>query len=99
MKSEKLGTPTSEAEVTNISPFGLWMLIRGEEKFLPFESFPWFRNATVEAIYAVELPSENHLYWPELDIDLAVESVDHPERFPLLNNIAQRGAAVDRPKR
>ncbi|HET7313251.1 DUF2442 domain-containing protein [Salinisphaera sp.] len=95
MKSAKLGIPTSEAEVTNITPFGLWMLIRGEEKFLSFESFPWFRSATVENVYAVELPSENHLYWPRLDIDLAVESIDHPERFPLLSKIAHQDAAVD----
>lgn len=96
MKSAKPGTPTSEAEVTNITPFGLWMLVRGEEKFLPFKSFPWFREATVEGVYAVELPSENHLYWPQLDIDLAVESIDHPERFPLLSRVARQGAAVDR---
>lgn len=99
MKSAKLGTPISGAEVTNITPFGLWMLIREEEKFLSFEKFPWFRNATIDNVYVVELPSDNHLYWPRLDIDLAVDSIDHPERFPLLSKIAQQGAAVGRCKR
>ena len=28
--------------------------------------------------------TERHLYWPELDIDLAVESIEQPERFPLV---------------
>lgn len=75
---------TSGAEVTNISPLGLWMLVQGEEKFLPFEHFPWFRKAAVNDIYVVELPSDNHLYWPRLDIDLAVDSIDHPEKYPLI---------------
>jgi len=22
-----------------------------------------------------------HFYWPELDVDLAIESIEHPERF------------------
>jgi len=33
----------------------------------------------------VELPHPHHLYWPDLDVDLAVESIEHPERFPLLS--------------
>ena len=35
----------------------------------------------------VELPSEQHLYWPELDLDLEVESVFHPERYPLASRV------------
>lgn len=85
MRSEQLGIPTSGAEVTNISPFGLWMLVQGKEKFLSFEHFPWFRKAAVNDIYVVELPSNNHLYWPRLDIDLAVDSIDHPEKYPLIS--------------
>lgn len=95
MKSAELGTPTSGPEVTNITPFGIWMLVRGEEKFLSFENFPWFRSAIVEQVYFVEFPSENHLYWPELDIDLTVESIDHPERFPLVSKVVQQGATGD----
>ena len=33
----------------------------------------------------VELPHPHHLYWPDLDVDLAVESIEHPERFPLVS--------------
>ena len=84
MKSETHGIDTSEVEVTQISKDGIWLLIGEKESFLPFENFPWFRNASVGAIHNVELLNENHLYWPDLDIDLAVESIDHPERFPLI---------------
>ena len=79
------GIDTSAVEVTNISRHGLWLLLRDEELFLPFEDFPWFREAPVGHILNVEAPSPDHLYWPALDIDLAVESIRHPEKFPLVS--------------
>lgn len=75
-------------EVTNISQHGFWLLLRDEELFLPFSEFPWFRDVTVGKIVRVELPSKDHLYWPELDVDLSVESIRHPERFPLVSQAA-----------
>ncbi len=85
MTSAALGTSISPVEVTNISQHGFWLLLADEELFLPFAEFPWFRDAAVAKILHVELPSRDHLYWPELDVDLAVESIRHPERFPLVS--------------
>ena len=85
MKSAALGLNTSPAEVINISRHGFWLLLEKEELFLPFSDFPWFRDASVGKILNVELPSSNHLYWPELDVDLAVESIRHPDKFPLVS--------------
>ena len=85
MKSAQLGKLTSPVEVTNVSKHGFWLLIEGSEKFLAFEKFPWFQDATISQVLNVELPSPHHLYWPDLDIDLAVESIDHPEQFPLVS--------------
>ena len=76
------GTSTSEAEVTNISMHGFWILLDDRELFLPFETFPWFKLASVEAISRVERPQPHHLYWPDLDVDLSVDSIEHPERYP-----------------
>ena len=84
-----LGTDTSLVEVTNISRHGFWVLLGDEELFLSFAEFPWFRDVAVGKILHVERPSPNHLYWPELDVDLEVESIRHPERFPL---VSQAGA-------
>ena len=81
------GISTSPVEVTNISQHGFWVLLEDEELFLPFSEFPWFRDVAVGKILHVELPSSNHLYWPELDVDLAVESIRHPERFPLVSQV------------
>ncbi len=87
MKSAALGLSTFPVEVTNISQHGFWLLLKDEELFLPFSDFPWFQDAAVRKILNVELLSPNHLYWPELDVDLAVESIRHPERFPLVSKI------------
>lgn len=87
MKSAPGGKPTSEVEVTNISQHGFWLLIGNREWFLPFETYPWFKGAPVGQILHVELPGPGHLYWPDLDVDLAVESIEHPERFPLVARV------------
>jgi len=79
------GTIISAPEVTNISRHSFWLLLGDEELLLPFEQFPWFRSATVEQITHVERPSPDHLYWPNLDVDLAVASIRDPEAFPLVS--------------
>ena len=84
MKSAALGRNTfPPVEVTNVSPHGFWLFVGERELFVAFKEFPWFRDASVREIANVQLPSAHHLYWPDLDIDLAVESIEHPERFPL----------------
>lgn len=64
MRSAKRGSSTFSAEVTNISCNGIWMLIDAREMFLAFEHFPWFQESSIKKILHVEMPSENHLYWP-----------------------------------
>jgi hypothetical protein len=85
MKSAALGKRTSGLEVTNISSHGFWLLLADEELFVPFKDFPWFKDASVSEILNVEWPQPQHLYWPDLDVDVAVESIRHPEKFPLIS--------------
>lgn len=85
MKSAKLGKRISQVEVTNVSKHGFWLLIGDRERFVPFQQFPWFRDASIGYLLNVRLPSSHHLYWSDLDVDIALESLDHPERFPLVS--------------
>jgi hypothetical protein len=32
----------------------------------------------------VQLLHKNHLYWPDLDVDLDIDSLEHPEDYPLV---------------
>lgn len=89
MKSATPGKNISEAEVTNISRHGFWLFIADEELFLSFKEFPWFKDASVAALVNVQWPHPHHLYWPELDVDLAVESIRHPKKFPLVSKASR----------
>ncbi len=96
MRSESLGISTSEVEVTNISRHGLWLLVGDEELFLPFDEFPWFKDASVQAILNVQHQGPDHLYWPALDVDLALDSIRHPEKYPLISKAkVQHSAKAD----
>jgi len=78
---------TSAPEVTNVSRHGFWLLLGDEELLVRFEDFPWFRQATIAALNEVERPSADHLYWPQLDVDLSVRSIRTPAAFPLVSMV------------
>ena len=84
MKSATVGNDISKAEVLNVSPHGFWLFVAGREYFLGFDAFPWFRKATLSQLFAVELHRGEHLYWPELDVDLDLDRIAHPEKYPLI---------------
>ena len=73
---------TFVVEVTNISSHGIWLLTREKELFISCEESPWFKDEPVGKIFNVEEPTPGHFYWPDLDVDLGIESIEHPERFP-----------------
>ncbi|MCI0333882.1 MAG: DUF2442 domain-containing protein [Planctomycetes bacterium] len=97
-KSAKRGKPTSAIEVTNVSTHGFWLMIDQTEYFLPFTEFPWFRDATIGQLTNVQLPSPHHLYWPDLDVDLAVESLTNPDRYPLISPALRKQTPRESPK-
>ncbi|MBX9894140.1 MAG: DUF2442 domain-containing protein [Nitrosomonas sp.] len=84
------GMPTPEIEVSGISSKGFWMLLGDEELFVPFSDFPWFKQATIEAITIVEMTSPDHLYWPLLDIDLSIAAIRGSSAFPLVFRLISR---------
>ena len=83
MSSRPLGTTSSDVEVTNISSHGVWLLAGTKELFMSYEDFPWFRDESIGKILHVEEPSPGHFYWPELDVDVGIDTIEHPDRFPL----------------
>ncbi len=83
MSSKPHGDLISQVEVTNVSSHGLWLLAHGRELFLSYDDFPWFKEASIGSVVNVEEPSPGHFHWPELDVDLGMETIEHPERFPL----------------
>ena len=94
MRSAKRGASISVAEVANISVRGVWVFLGDREIFIPFDLFPWLKGAPVGAIVNVKRPQPHHLYWPDLDVDIDLDSVERPESYPL----SSRAALVVREK-
>lgn len=82
MKSSAHGKNTLEAEVTHISVHGIWVNVFDHEYFLSFKEYPWFQEASVAKIHNLEFINGHHLHWPDLDVDLEIESLNTPEKFP-----------------
>ena len=99
MSSLAHGANTSAVEVTNISAHGLWLLAHNKELFISYEDFPWFKDQTVKSIVNVEEQSPGHFYWPDLDVDLTEQIIEHPERFPLKSKITYQANPADAKKR
>tara|TARA_Y100000294_G_C8297178_1_gene233228 strand:- start:8 stop:268 length:261 start_codon:yes stop_codon:yes gene_type:complete len=84
MRSQKLGKSISKVEVLNISTHGVWIYVNKKEYFLSYKEYPWFRHAKVAEIHNVKLLHGIHLHWPDLDVDIELESFEHPEKYPLI---------------
>ncbi|GAK49580.1 putative integron gene cassette protein [Candidatus Moduliflexus flocculans] len=91
MTSFNIGTTTlATTEILNVSQYGVWIAIKGHEYFLSYQDFPWFKDGTIAQILHVELLHDEHLYWPDLDIDLTIDSLRRPEHYPLLYHESSR---------
>jgi hypothetical protein len=82
MKSLKNGKNTL-VSVENITPFGIWIFVNGKEYFLNFSEYPYFKDQTITSIQNVKLLHGFHLYWPDLDVDLEIDNLENPEKYPL----------------
>ena len=79
-----LGTNISqlEAQITNIELDGFWLLTSDGEYFVAFADYPDFCNATIAQIHNLQSATDG-FHWPDLDIDIELDALKHPERFPL----------------
>ena len=84
MKLKEPGKSISEIEVSNISVHGFWLYVNGKEYFLPHDEYPWFKDAKISEIFDVQLLHQSHLYWPQLDVDLELSSLENPDQYPLI---------------
>ncbi len=62
-------------------PDGMAIVVNGKEYFLRFTDFPWFEYCSVAELRDITSDKWG-VYWNQLDIDLSIESIENPERFP-----------------
>jgi hypothetical protein len=65
-------------------PDGLFISVGKRDYHLPFSSAPWFKNARVPDIFNVEMLGDDAIRWDALDVDLEIECLEYPERYPLI---------------
>jgi hypothetical protein len=74
---------TGKIEITNIERDGFWILIPENEYFVSFDRYQAFKQAKIEQIFNFRY-DEEEIQWPELDVDMEIEALKHPENYPLI---------------
>ena len=80
--------------VENITLFGIWIFVKEKEYFLSYKDYPYFRDQTLSSIQNVQLLHGYHLYWPELDVDLEIDNLENPQKYPLKSGIVKHHPTI-----
>ncbi len=72
------------AGVLMINDKGVMLSVQGNDYFLSYNRVPWMKDATINEVLDVRMSGRNAIEWPKLDVDLEIDSLRHPERYPLL---------------
>lgn len=75
---------TTSVSVLMINSQGMMLSVLGQDYFVSYNRVPWLRDARVSSALNVRMCGQNAIEWPELDVDLEIESLKHPERYPLV---------------
>ena len=71
LKNSSVNTLVS---VLMINAQGIMISVQGHDYFLSYNRIPWMQDAPIRSVLNV----------PDLDVDLEIDSLRHPERYPLL---------------
>lgn len=81
----KQNTKCTLVSVRSVMPDGIFISVLGNDYYLSYDRLPWFGNAKVSDIFNVEMCCGNEgIRWEALDVDLEIESLKHPEKYPLV---------------
>lgn len=74
----------TSANVLMINDKGLMLSVLGQDYFISFNRLPWMKDAAIKDVLDVQMCGDDAIEWPKLDIDLEIDSLKHPERYPLV---------------
>lgn len=74
----------TSVNVLMINAQGIMLSVLGNDYFLSYNRIPWLREARISSVLNVQMSGRNAIVWPELDVDLEIDSLKHPERYPLI---------------
>jgi len=82
VKTPGMNTLENKTCFINLTGEGINILVHGHEYFLEFTDFPWFEYCNVTELRNITADKWG-VYWNDLDIDLSIESIETPEKFPV----------------
>ena len=74
----------TSVSVLMINGQGIMISVGGQDYFLSYNRVPWMREASINDVLNVQMCGAEAVEWPALDVDLELDSLRHPERYPLL---------------
>ena len=70
--------------VSMVNAQGIMLTVQGQDYFLSYNRIPWMQDAPIRSVLNVQMSGPEAIEWPDLDIDLEIDSLRHPERYPLV---------------
>lgn len=67
-----------------INSQGIMISVLGNDYFISYNRLPWMKDAAVRSVLNVRMSGNDAIEWPDLDVDLEIDSLKHPERYPLI---------------
>ena len=77
-------TSDTLVSVLMINAQGIMISVKGNDYFLSYNRIPWMKDASIRNVLNVKLEGRDAISWPDLDVDLEIERLRHPERYPLV---------------
>jgi len=82
--NSKENTENTSVRVRSIMPEGIFLSLDGSDYYLSYDRLPWFRNAKISDVFNVKMYGIDGIRWDELDVDLGIDSLKFPEKYPLV---------------
>ncbi len=83
-KTLKQNSTNTYAKVLVVTENGMLIALTTGDYFMPYTQFPWFKEAKVSEVMQVVAVGDDALRWDALDVDLEIESIIQPEKYPLI---------------
>ena len=80
----KSNSQDTQVSVLMINDKGIMLSVLGNDYFVSYNRIPWMKYASISDALEVKMSGRNAIEWPKLDVDLEIDSLKHPERYPLI---------------
>lgn len=78
------GLQNTSVSVLMINAQGIMLSVQGNDFFISYNRVPWLRDARISDVLNVRMSGRSAIEWETLGVDLEIESLKHPERYPLI---------------